>query len=66
MGIGESKKRRITGLFTLRRLMVARATVLLGHSATLHSHAKSSPHFVGTLCNLKMADNFIKKIILKM
>jgi hypothetical protein len=25
--------------------LAARATVLLGHSATLHSHAKPPPHF---------------------
>jgi hypothetical protein len=31
-----------------------RATVLLGHSATLHSHAKPPPHFVGLdLCCAK-------------
>jgi hypothetical protein len=33
---------------------VARATVLLGHSAALHSHAKPPPHFVGPgLCFAK-------------
>jgi hypothetical protein len=38
---------RITGLYMLRRQYAARATVLLGHSATLHSHAKPPPQFVG-------------------
>jgi hypothetical protein len=37
----------ITGLYMLRRQQAARATVLLGHSASLHFHAKPPPHFVG-------------------
>jgi hypothetical protein len=39
--------RRVTGRYMLRRLRAARATVLLGHSAALHSHAKPPPQFVG-------------------
>jgi hypothetical protein len=34
--------------------LAARATVLLGHFATLHFHAKPPPHFVGPgLCCAK-------------
>jgi hypothetical protein len=50
----KAKKRHITGLFTLRRLKAAWATFWLGHSATLHFHAKTPPHFCSPgLCYAK-------------
>jgi hypothetical protein len=38
---------RITGLFTLRGRWAARPPQRLGHYATLHSHGKPPPQFVG-------------------
>ncbi|MHB9294248.1 hypothetical protein Holit_03373 [Hollandina sp. SP2] len=38
---------RLTGLYMLRRQWAARATVCLGHCASLHSHGKPPPHFDG-------------------
>ncbi|MHB9293726.1 hypothetical protein Holit_02856 [Hollandina sp. SP2] len=38
---------RLTGLYMLRRQWAARATVCLGHCASLHSHGKPPPHFGG-------------------
>jgi hypothetical protein len=37
--------RRITGLFTLRRLTAAWPPQRLGHYATLHSHTVAPAHF---------------------
>jgi hypothetical protein len=54
--------RRITGLFTLRRLTAARPPQWLGHSATLHSHAVAPAHFASPgLCFAKPLSGLAKR-----
>jgi hypothetical protein len=44
----------MTGLFALRRQQAARVTVCLGHSATLHFHGKTPPHFFALVKMLRI------------